>query len=277
MVGTGGRAHVSKLGHAEPVLKFLVLTFFLSYSVGFGNLMMRSSIAAATSSDLAAQYLSRIGVVYAPAFSALLIAWKSEGRHGVRDLLRRMHPNGRWRWVPALVVAGVACSAAAALLCGVDPAHFKAATRAWPLFVAHLLLQFVFVGCGEELGWRGWLLPQLLTRYRPGVATSLVAGIWGFWHAPVLLTEVRLAVLFLFGVFGLSFLFTALWARVHGNIFVLAAAHASVNAPLAFFEERSVSAAMPSLHLQSTWETAFAIYGALGLATLVWKRRWYYG
>lgn len=39
---------------------------------------------------------------------------------------------------------------------------------------------------GEELGWRGWLLPKLLPLGTlPAIAVSGI--IWGLWHAPVIL------------------------------------------------------------------------------------------
>lgn len=39
---------------------------------------------------------------------------------------------------------------------------------------------------GEELGWRGYLMPRLATRM-PAWAASLVSGaIWGLWHAPMI-------------------------------------------------------------------------------------------
>ncbi len=39
---------------------------------------------------------------------------------------------------------------------------------------------------GEELGWRGFLLPKLLTlgQWRAVLLTGLI---WGIWHAPVIL------------------------------------------------------------------------------------------
>src|SRR5699024_7537754 len=39
---------------------------------------------------------------------------------------------------------------------------------------------------GEEIGWRGWLTPQLLPL--GVVPTIIITGIiWGLWHTPVLL------------------------------------------------------------------------------------------
>lgn len=39
---------------------------------------------------------------------------------------------------------------------------------------------------GEELGWRGWLLPRLVG-YGPVTAIVLSGAIWGAWHAPLIL------------------------------------------------------------------------------------------
>jgi uncharacterized protein len=199
------------------------------------------------------QYLPRIGVVYAPAIAALLVT----RRDGIGGLLRTLNPRGQWLWVPVLLATGVVSTALAALVIGITPEELSGTARAWPLFAAHALLQFVFVGCGEELGWRGWLLPQLMTRHRTVVATMIVGAIWGCWHVFILLSGLRTAATFLFGVFGLSFLFTALWERVKGNIFVLAVAHASVNAPISLLGKQSVV------------DAVFVLYGVFGLIVLI--------
>jgi len=179
------------------------------------------------------------------------------GREGVGSLLRKLNPRGQWLWVPVLPVVGLLCTAAAALVVGVTLKDFARTAHGWPMFVVHVLLQFAFAGCGEELGWRGWLLPQLMIRHRAVVSTTIVAAIWGCWHLPILLSGVRAASIFLFGVFGLSFLFTALWQRVNGNIFVLAMAHASVNAPIYWMDKQGVM------------EAVFVLYGMLGLVVLI--------
>lgn len=46
------------------------------------------------------------------------------------------------------------------------------------------LINFVF-GLGEELGWRGFLLPRLMPLGKP--AAYLILGLlWGLWHAPLI-------------------------------------------------------------------------------------------
>jgi uncharacterized protein len=233
----------------DPVLKFALLTFLIAYPIGFGlEWILRPLL-----SGLAAQYLPGLGVVYAPALAAMLVT----GRDGIGGLLRKLNPRGHWLWVPVLLATGVCCTAVAALVVGVKPEDLTRTAHAWPLFAAHALLQFGCAGCGEELGWRGWLMPKLIARYGAVVATMIVAAIWGGWHVFILISGLRTAAAFLFGVFGLSFLFTALWQRVNGSIFVLAVAHASVNAPLSLLGKRSVV------------DAVFVLYGLLGLMVLI--------
>lgn len=44
-----------------------------------------------------------------------------------------------------------------------------------------------FIPClGEELGWRGFLLPNLMSKYTPFKATIISGTIWGIWHAPMI-------------------------------------------------------------------------------------------
>lgn len=59
-------------------------------------------------------------------------------------------------------------------------------TRAWPLLPL-ALVQNVFFALGEEIGWRGFLVPAL-SRLRgftwAGVASGLI---WGSWHVPLIM------------------------------------------------------------------------------------------
>jgi membrane protease YdiL (CAAX protease family) len=89
---------------------------------------------------------------------------------------------------------------------------------------------------GEEIGWRGFLLPRLC-RFGQWPATILTGVIWGLWHAPAILLGfnypgvaplVALAFMVIFCVL-LSVLFG--WLRLaSGSIWPSAIAHGCVNA-----------------------------------------------
>ena len=40
---------------------------------------------------------------------------------------------------------------------------------------------------GEELGWRGYLLPKLRTLFSDRLSIIISGIIWGLWHAPVII------------------------------------------------------------------------------------------
>lgn len=53
--------------------------------------------------------------------------------------------------------------------------------------------------------------------------------------------------------------------HVGRSVFLLAVAHASVNAPFAWLGEPAVSAVMPSLQVQPAWEACLVMFGVAGL------------
>lgn len=126
-----------------------------------------------------------------------------------------------------LAITGLALFAAPHITGSVGFAIFKISTG--------LLVGTVFA-LGEEIGWRGYMLPRLLGR---GVvpAMLLVGFLHGIWHLPLMLTTdfyhnsgnpllvvpLFLVTLTLAGVF---FGFLRLWT---GSVWTVAIAHAAAN------------------------------------------------
>ncbi len=52
------------------------------------------------------------------------------------------------------------------------------------LFLSPLLN--ILTTSGEEIGWRGYLLPKLMDHYNPRLAILVSGFIWGLWHAPII-------------------------------------------------------------------------------------------
>jgi membrane protease YdiL (CAAX protease family) len=135
-----------------------------------------------------------------------------------------------------------------------------------------------FFTIGEELGWRGWLLPSL----RPlGTWPALLisGAIWGLWHSPVILLGYNFGEPNLLGValmVGGCVLFGILvgWLRLRtGSIWPSVFAHAAFNAAGGFLvivavEGTSVSSPTLSPLGWVTW-----IVMALVIAVLVVTRQ----
>jgi len=178
---------------------------------------------------------------WGPTLAALIVTARDEGRSGVRKLLGSL---ARWRvsvrWYVLVFVFPPAVTALALLIAdrglgslrAFDPA---AALGALP--VAYLLaLPF-----GPELGWRGFALPRLLSRFG-AVRASLVLGVlWTFWHVPMMLwapgasipsvmglSAVAVAV-YLVQTVSETLLMTWLYLRTKGSVLLAVLAHLTFN------------------------------------------------
>jgi hypothetical protein len=106
------------------------------------------------------------------------------------------------------------------------------------LSVPALALTFVILmitdGLGEELGWRGYLLPRLLSRYR-AVPASLILGLgWWLWHLPLVWTagaaiEDQPLWLLLADLLAKSLIFTYVFLGTQGSVLFAIMLHASTN------------------------------------------------
>ena len=100
-----------------------------------------------------------------------------------------------------------------------------------PLFL--LILTFTD-GLGEELAWRGFALPRLLTGHNALVASLILGAIWALWHLPLVWTEgapmYHLPIwLFLLDIPAKSVLFTWVFLHTRGSALLAVLLHAATN------------------------------------------------
>lgn len=167
---------------------FLVLTFGITWSIGATAMLAPDwfNLRFGPFNNRAPMFYL---AVWAPNIAAVAITLSTGGWPGIRDLLVRLF---RWRvglWVWAIAFGFFPALMLVAELVGLafgDPLPTLSNWHAFGLGMVSLPL--ITLGpLGEELGWRGFLLPSLLKRMRPVSAALILGAIWMIWHAPAFL------------------------------------------------------------------------------------------
>jgi membrane protease YdiL (CAAX protease family) len=216
-------------------IAFVVLTFIASWllwlaavSVMAWDFSMRSGVVAVGGP------LYLLGV-YAPALVAICLTARSEGRTGVSALLRRiLIANVPVRYYVFAVSYLAAIKLGVALLHRAALGHWPAFTQeSWSLMLAAVAISTPFQS-GEEIGWRGYLLPKLSARVGLRAASLMVGVIWACWHLPFFFyagadKSGQPFAPYLLGVTALSVAMAWLYWRTHGSLLLTMLMHAAVN------------------------------------------------
>lgn len=149
-------------------------------------------------------------------------------------------------------------------------------------------LRFILIGTafncfsalGEELGWRGFLTPELAKKWT-FAQTSLIVGIvWAVWHFPLILfanyntgTPVFYGLIcFTFGVIGTTFAYS--WFRLKsGSVWTAMFLHASHNLFVQSFFDPLTDVSGITNYITGEFGAAFAIVGVL-TAIVFWRLRY---
>jgi uncharacterized protein len=220
---------MAQLMKRHPLVTFFLLVFILTWVVW----VPRASGAP----------LGVLGQAWTwiPAIAALLAAALTGGRGALRELGSRLvRWRVGWQWyvvvilgpaVFSLAVAGIYTLFGGSWAEAAPPAILAGPLLLLPLFLAILTLTD---GLGEELAWRGFALPRLLTRYNALVASVVLGVIWALWHLPLLWTEgngmFHLPVwLLLLDLTAKSILFTWVFLHTRGSVLIAMLFHGATN------------------------------------------------
>lgn len=183
----------SKRAVASDVAQFVALT--LAVSSLFAILILRTGHIASGRS------LFTRGLMWSPGIAALLLL----RRRGISWREIGWGWTGKWEWICYATVI-VACLFVYGLAWGTGLAGFPdlatvnsiATDFGWqrlPMTVVvggYALLTMtlgmipaVTSALGEEIGWRGFVVPRLATAYSFTMTSLITGGIWAVWHYPM--------------------------------------------------------------------------------------------
>lgn len=172
--------------------------------------------------------------MFGPALAAALTLAYFQGKPGLagwgRSLVRWRVPGRLYllAFLGPLAVSALIVAAGYPLgLLQFEPAQVH------PLkFVLLFFLIAVFDGpLGEEPGWRGLLLPELLKQLSPLKAGLAVGVVWYLWHIPLYLADGKALhpMVFLVNVLSLSVVFTWFYIKSSRSTLIAILLHTSTN------------------------------------------------
>lgn len=171
---------------------------------------------------------------FIPSILGLIMAFAIGGKKGGVALLRSV---GRWRvggryWIIALAGPPLAFGIGLViylLFGGQSPSFIvlKEELHLLPIFLVVVFLPFNGP-VGEELGWRGYALPQLQQKTGPLIASLIIGTVWGLWHLPSFFNpdSVQASIGFIFlipfvaAAIANSVIMTWLYNKTNGSVLV---------------------------------------------------------
>jgi membrane protease YdiL (CAAX protease family) len=219
-----------------PAISMFVLVMLI------GGGMTAPMVAGLIPSDSGAILVA----AYSASLAGVILTAIVSGKAGLKKMFCRLLI---WRvgvgwWVFSLFAFGLMFlggTVLAALFSG-SALHVNL-NRPLYMIVPMIIMQFFFdSGLGEELGWRGFLLPRLQARYNALVSSIIVGVVWGLWHLPLFMLE-GMSPTYEFGqtygvvpsllgytvvvVLPYSILFTWLYNNTKGSLLLAFVFHAS--------------------------------------------------
>jgi membrane protease YdiL (CAAX protease family) len=186
-------------------------------------------------------YLNTVALIMGPTLSAFIMTGVTEGRGGVRRLLRRIV---LWRvgigWYLFVLVGIPAIIVLSTLVLPGALASFQASAVPSTVFlyvVAGPVFLFVGGPVFEEIGWRGFALPRLQRLYGPLVGSLVLGALWGLWHLPLFLIPSwdtphgSLLDIALFVILAVSIAIVITWVfnNTKDSVLLAILAHGSIN------------------------------------------------
>lgn len=254
---------------SHPIFTYILLTTIWSFGIWSllflyiqpGGLMKAPPVA----------YVFVILGGFGPSLSGIFTTWLIYGRDGLQALSTRVRIGrvGGW-WFALLVIPAVtALTPLTRWLAG-----YPVDTGAMLNLLGPGIGLGLTAGLMEEFGWRGFLLPHLLKRHSPLVATLLLGLIWGgLWHgyADYFALGGRgfdsLVLITLLGPVLLtawSFIITWVYERTQGSLLLAYFMHASLSSSALIFGQTYTTAAE-----EITW-TAISTGLAIIAAIFIW-------
>jgi len=225
----------------NPLISFVVINYVISWSFLYPCYQLILNAEEGTFPVLA--LIGLIGA-YGPTIAAILVERLTTGKEGLKTLLKRLliwRINVGWYLfilVIPVVLYGLAVRSSGLFGFETGQAYLKEGLGSVFRFI---LIALPFGPMGEELGWRGFMMPRLLKKYNVWQSSLILGFVWTFWHMAsftfpgaaipsVFDVSVWTVFLYLLNISAETFLMTFVFLKTRGSVFIAILFHAAFNA-----------------------------------------------
>src|SRR5215217_6861703 len=226
----------------HPLVSFFTLAYALTWLAWSPWFLSEDGVGLLPfDAEGISDYLNTVALVLGPTLSAFVMTGATEGREGVRRLLRRIvlwRVGFRWylfvlAGIPAIIVLSTVFLPGAL-------ASFEASAVPSTLFL-YVVATPIFLFAGgpvfEEIGWRGFALPRLQRLYGPLVGSLILGVLWALWHLPLFLIpswdtphgSLLDIALFVTWAMSTTIVITWIFNNTKGSVLLAILAHGSIN------------------------------------------------
>jgi membrane protease YdiL (CAAX protease family) len=267
------RSGLSSWAARAPVTVFLAATFLWAWLLwGYWIPAMPPGGLQMSPAFLVSAILGGL----APSLAAIAVAWTLSGRAGVASLLA---PLVRWRVAPAWYAFALLTAPAVTFVIVALQAMVIGGDRVVDIgaLIPVLLIWPLMAGLGEEIGWRGFLLPHLQPRLGVLPTALVIGAIWGLWHLPADYIALKAYGAWFVPAFLVNgpivltahaIIMSWLWNRTGGNLLLMVLYHLTITA--------TAMLAPPGFADGAAGVLAAAIgagcYWVVAIGLLVWRR-----
>ena len=228
----------------HPLISFFVMAYAFSWIVWSPWVLSEEGVGLLPFelSGAAAGLLNAFAILLGPTLSGFIMTGITEGREGIRRLLRRFvlwRVGLRWYLfaligIPVVMALGtVILPGGLASLLGLGPGYVLSYLGTYVLVV--ILGGPLF----EEPGWRGFALPRLQPLHGPLVGTLILGLLWALWHLPEFLVPSwaessggsGFLAIVKFVLIATAFAIITTWVfnNTKGSVFMAILVHASID------------------------------------------------
>ena len=229
----------------HPLVFFFVMAFAFSW-IAWSPWVLSEDGVGLLPYELGAAtgLLNAAAILLGPTLSALIMTATTEGRAGIRRLLRRIvlwRVGLRWYLFAFIGVPLVMTLGTIPVPGGLASLQFLGPGNVLTYPVTFVFVLLLGGPLFEEIGWRGFALPRMQRLHNPLVGSIILGLLWGVWHLPEFMVPTwaassggsGLLAIVKFCIFAIAFGIVMAWVfnNTKGSVLMAVLVHAAIDAP----------------------------------------------